>query len=82
MIPLKSVVATAALIAGATLLTMAQSGSVSARSHNGAMSYRHVTGMCGSDTTSCCCYTQHGAAFCAQEGSCFNRGGTCAATGC
>lgn len=82
MTRLKTVTAAAALIAGATLLTLAQSGPVGARGHHGAMSYRHAAGTCGSDVISCCCYTQQGAAFCAREGACLNSGGTCAATGC
>lgn len=79
---LKTVKVAVALMAGATLLALAQSGPVGARSYNGGMASPHAATTCGSDLISCCCYTQHGAAFCAREGSCFNRGGTCAVTGC
>ena len=78
----KAVTSAVALLAAAALLMLAQGGPVNARSHYGAMSYRHAAGTCGSDLISCCCYTQHGAAFCAREGACFDHGGTCAATGC
>ena len=83
---LKAVTAAAVLTTGTTfltlLVTLAQSGPVDARSHHGGMSSRHTAGTCGSGSTTCCCYTQHGGAFCAQEGACFNQGGTCAVTGC